>query len=152
MNCQLKMIFLIIGAVSTMPLSASKFTLCNNTPDDYDIKIRLKGSVNEPERNVGVARALGGMIEKQFDGTHAQSCIDYIKVDEREPEIFEVTAEQYHEIMSCMHNPRDLTAYFQNNRAHLRPMSPRVGVCFDRRFDLIDQVNYALIIITKAIY
>jgi len=132
-------------------VSAFNFVVVNNTHDDDRVKIRLKGSDEQPEHDLGMVKADGGIGEKKFEGSEATLCVDYIKVGDLKPEIFEVSDDQYNGIMSRMGNPRDVTAYFQDNRAALKPASPTLGVCSTRRFDVIGNVNNQLIIITKII-
>lgn len=145
-------IFYATAALScVMSLQAFNFVVVNNSLEDEIVKIKLKGSDEEPEHLVGMLKAEGGIGEKKFDGTQAEQCIDYIKVGDLKPEIFEVSEDQHYSIMSRRANSRDVTAYFQDNREKLRPISPQVGACHTRRFDIVGNVNNQLIIITKVI-
>lgn len=138
--------------LTVVPAYGFNFVVVNNTQEEYGIKIRLKGPGNQPEYNLGLLKAGGGTVEKKFIESQAKLCVDYIKVGDISPEIFEVSADQYAGIISSMGNPRDVTAYFQNNRAHFKPVSPVLGACENRRFDIVGNVNNQLIIITKSIY
>lgn len=144
-------IFYVTAAFSCMSLQAFNFVVVNNAQDEDIVKIRLKGSNEEPEHSLGMLRGDGGIGEKKFSGAQAKQCIDYIKVGDLKPEIFELSDEHYEGIMSSRGNPRDVTAYFQNNRDKFKGISPQVGACHTRRFDIVGNVNNQLIIITKVI-
>lgn len=135
----------------------TSIVVANHTKNDERIKIRLKGVGEQPEYDLGVVKA-GSIGEKKFGNSDTTLCVDYIKVGDLKPGIFEVSAKQYENIMTYKDNPRDITAYFQNNRSALNLMPPKTGACsaFTRRFDIIGNIVNIMdshpIIITKSIY
>jgi hypothetical protein len=155
MNFRCSLFLAIIALAYATPSHAFKVVIVNNTKEDVLVTFRLQNTDTHPEHSLGTLKAFGGIGEKQFEDPKATVCIDYIKVGDLKPEIFEVSKDQYDNFMAKKDNPRDVTAYFDENRKKLRPLSPK-GACLERRFDIIGNIINIMdthpIIITKAIY
>ncbi len=150
-------LFFCFFVSSSLNALITSIVVANHTKNDERIKIRLKGIGEQPEYDLGVVKA-GGIGEKKFGNSDSTLCVDYIKVGDLKPGIFELSAKQYANMMTYKDNPRDITAYFQNNRSALKLMSSKTGACSDltRRFDIIGNIVNVMdsgpIIITKSIY
>jgi hypothetical protein len=145
---------IIVGLLSIVQVQASKLTFSNNTRLKLEIKLQFRGATEKEETIKVPAKGVG---EKDFNGSGANLCTQYIKIVKPDgnvvnPKLVVVTSEKHTALMHKKENkePIDLNELVDTENYTYTGVVifPSAQICGDHFVDIFIDINGDLFLVT----